>query len=619
MQRFVPAGMDTGKPATGYKASSERLPDETGEKGAELISYRELTLKVITELGLRGYELVPSLGGEFAGFRVYADSALEVPGITPPRGWTYKRELRSGDPKLSSFYLTLRVVLEEFIEDDESDEVKGIYKKMYTALVDRPRDKNTTLAQTSLGLAMDGDARRRTIAGRSGCQVFVPRYEWFSPELQALDPLSLITILPEAERLQFSLIVGKMLAGSPGRKLSEGTLQYTMRAIVHLIDPVGGIGKSTLLDSSPSGDGYLVKGLETLGYLTNSVDPEMSSFSFGWVNDDYARLDDSTFNTLVSVLTHSNTKSVATHGNIFVNLKGIQGRKQKAQATLFLASNLENVPALLRRLDKAQCSRHQPLRCYTPSELKLMYGDSWGDYRIAEYWTAKAKELGVSTNSLMLRYLQFCLDMFLDAIGVTVVNENIVQDMSQYKLEELMSANKALFRADTELHHRSELMSGVLRLIAISASVNPLLTPKILQNVESLTLSPRMLHSLLTIWVHCRKQLPEWCKEMSLPSLADSCQDTLQPNIGDLSEMCKSQEPAKAFTAMVKHLRTKRSNIPYASGRSGDVDLEQYTGIFSQGLDTIKLMMTEMSGRELVDELPDTVLEVAQKLAMSIK
>lgn len=573
-------GEDMGNMPSGVVANRDRDKDEYSDF---LVTYNDVFEELQRDITRHGYTLVPHLGGEWAGYRAYRLSSFEHAGLEMPAAWRYNKVVQPG--KAQNHWLeSLKDVVERAVRDGErSKEFKDKASKWYSAVVERPGDTKSVAYMASM-MGNKELGTTQTVSGEvSGAHKFVPAREHFATAIQKIDPKSLLTIFPEAEAQLFMLGLGKMLAGVSGTKWVEGSIDYRSRAIFHIMEPSGGVGKSWLLDH------VLPETLKVLGYKTATIDPRMERFStIHWCPSDYAILDDATDSILVKVMASTVMKSVATNSSIFAEAKGIQGVDIQCVTTPFIASNCNNIYALYEKMDAAQMSRHIPLQVYSSKELELMHGDGWRQQRLPEHWARVATAAGTDEQGLMMWLLRCSLDYFLKVVGFDA--EEGFQNIEQYRLEEEFDHWRSKLRVATKLSHREELTEGIAQMLALAVAHSPY-SAQLVGKVETLTLHSDWLCTLLECWWKDREAYPEELGGMQLTSMSTGIINQLRNQLQDFREMAITKPQPAVWEAITERL-ISRNLIQYGTRKSGEsTTMAHYASLWCNTAKSLPLLV----------------------------
>lgn len=604
MQRHKAAihGLDTGNLPTGVVANRDR--DLSSEPSQNLVTYTDVVDVVVAEVSRRGYMMAPNILGEWGGFKVYKEMGFSERGLNMPNTWKRYKTLTPGTIGAKGFLEHLRDIIEHILanDDDYTKEFKDKSIKWFLSVAERPSDAKS-VARLSSAADTSEETVYSTLSGKaSKCHKWLPPIDSFSAEIQQLNPLDLLTVFPTAEAQIFMLGLGKMLAGVSGAKHVETSLEYRSRAIFHIMESTGGVGKSWLLDN------LLPETLKELGYNTSTIDQRMERFStIHWCPSDYAILDDATDATLIKVLSSSTMKSVATNSSIFAEAKGIQGRDIVCTTTPFIASNCSNIYALYERMDSAQLSRHIPIQVYNSKELELRYGDEWRQYRLPERWATLAKQYQCSEQVLMMWLLRNSLDYFLDCVGYDPAT--MLQNKDSYRLETEFETLRSQLRVKTSLSHREELVDGLAQLVALSIAKSPF-SEQLVDKVDDLTLHSDWLCTLLQCWLKDKDTYGESLEAMKLPSLSTGVISQIKNQLQDFKDMAQTKPQPAVWDAIAERLISK-TLVQYGTSKGGtSTTMQYYSGLWSNVARTTLALYIEKYKAMSAKDIPPYTMTV---------
>ena len=414
--------------------SNKGYQEEDEQPAITFIALWDVFEDLRTKLG-KDYRFIPDPDGKFTGFSVYfrADK-LPVEGLDTPDNFTYWAKLKHSDESnYNAFTRRVTTILEAMGREDPKN--KTYITKLgalFNSLIGRINDTKSELFSQAQA-RIDKEITFRSITGMSECEKVIPMAGWFSPKLQTLDARKLLSIFPDAEAEILMLIIGRALVGASGTKTREGLIQHTARAYGIMVDQQGGLGKSTLMD-------YVRSVMTKLGFSVVAMNINMSKY--GWATiakSDLALIDDLENNKLKDIITSAQIKSLVTNGSIRVEEKCIAACEIRGVTTVLGATNTTD-PRHFFEMDGGGMSRLNQLQAKSISELSEEYGD-YKNAAIKEYWEELGKEYSCSNETFTAYLLARSVEKFLDNIGATIVDGNIVygESLLQSRMEELRS------------------------------------------------------------------------------------------------------------------------------------------------------------------------------------
>lgn len=455
--------MGKGKLAGSNKA--DELDYNDSDSSSEKVSFftcSDAMEQVERELSYKGYMIVPAIGGEFCMYSVYTKHYPKVPGITFPDSFWYWRKIDSCESAdRTKFHAILKETCEDLLD---SSGWKG-YQRINEDFADRPADPRSSVSGTAFNRVRYSDSSMlATLTGKTGYHKYVPKREWFSSDVQAIDARSLLTLFPDAEAQMMMLALGRLVSGSSGTKIAEGNLEHTWRSYCILVGTSAGMGKSTLLSK------YLGDALGKMGYICTRA--PMDDTKFGWGRpavSDLCFYEDLTPQSQKALITGNRTKTIVSNEVIPCEEKGQPRIEVKAKALLLACTNKYTYSDFIG-MDNGQLSRLNLLYTYTEDDLARQYPDLKQDARIKPYWEKLARQLQVTTDTLMMYLLRTSLDMFLDVVGMEPEHEWLTRNPDKDNLEMTVKGLREQFVVDTKLSHAEELVKQAGHLLAITIS-----------------------------------------------------------------------------------------------------------------------------------------------------
>lgn len=389
--------------------------------------------------------------GIFCGLHIGIETELPpIAGITTPENHKVIKDLKFIDWKLCQGVLTMpSKKVREFWLPILSGGCKNSLIFTSMPLLDIPRAKS---------ISIDGNT---AWAG-------IPKLDWFSPEIQAIDPMDLLAILPEAEAKALMLHLGKMATGysivAEGVQKSpvvECELSYSHRMLPILLG-MSGIGKSTFLEAVALGIGKAGYSADVLGQCLNQ---------FAWngvINNNFMYVDDLTGQSMRAMLSSANLKSVVSNGKISTQKKGVDEVNAHSKCSMIMACNDIFLPKS-DSLDIGVLSRMYVLQTRTEMQMSALSKKKGTNMLTREYWEHLSRELNVDTEALTLYLLRKSLDMFLDGIDVKKNDEGVwEQGKERGKIIDLLKTYRADFQYKLPVEMVSNLTVSSRKCIILS-------------------------------------------------------------------------------------------------------------------------------------------------------
>lgn len=512
----------------------------------EFVSASDVLSKVLNELDYKGYTLVPSYNGDWSGHEVYKRSPFEMTGVTSPEGFEYLKRVHGRDETLGTQFKTVvKNIINALLPNAGKVEQKYL-NSIGKAFCDSPQDIKQIPYASTRNLAANAQiVKKPSLLGTFGAFKLVPPLSWFKPEIQALDPKDLLTLLPDAEADQMMLLLGRTVAGSKSSEAMEGLIEHTFRSYCIMVGDKPGLGKSTFLT-------WLTETLKLLGYTVVSINTNDSKFGWGKVaTADLAVVDDLTDKTQKRLFADVKLKSIVSNGALEVEDKGEKSVEVTATTTILGCSNKTDYTTYID-MDSGSISRLNQLYTYTEDELKQRYPDR-EDPKLMQYWLSLAEKLGVPVHTIMAYLLRKSLDRFLEVTGYNTTGKVLKRDRRNDHLEQVVKVNRKRFLIDCDLRHSQELINVTLHLMAMAVAKDTSLLPK----VEASDFSPDLLLELLKYNVE--SEVPDDTTDMVwLRELAPDAKASIKAKLTDLGNLKQNRSVLEAFTLIVKELKSTK-------------------------------------------------------------
>lgn len=524
----------------------DNINKDDENEGARFISFTEVFSLVKNHLSQR-WQIVPTVGGKFSQNEVYRKESIINEYLKPnTKGWFFWKKVGINDmPKRASFEEDLKAALQKASNDlGGGKAVDAITKTIFNAFANDISATRSAVISQSLAIADEANkSLKRSIAGTPGAFKVVPQACWFSEELQKLSGRDLLTIFPEAEADVLLHVLGKAMIGYNGVEVVEGKIEHSARAYAIMVDQVGGLGKSTLMD-------WISEAVSTLGFKTSQVNPNMSKFGWGEViSADITFLDDLDNLKLGELISGHMIKSIVTNATVRTEQKGQPAIETKSTTTVLCASNTTD-PRHLFDMDGGGKGRLNQLQTYTVHELDKRFGVRDNGF-IKEHWTALAEKLKISVQTLAMYLLAKAAEVFSASIGIRVVDQRIVK--STDNLQTVMTALRADLRISPDMTYTEDFMSSISNFMALSLAVAKVEPEKAEKILTAARLDLKTLLSYLEAIANYPDLHPD-IRDMILPDTLDKASIAFTfDKIPQLKNQKNVRSYAKAFeTAMLE-------------------------------------------------------------------
>lgn len=450
--------------------------DKEGDQSDQWVSVVSVLDGVRRDLSQR-YQIVPTVGGRFSQNELYYKATRIADNVTPTtKGWFFwKKALATDSDIIAQFEVAFKESLGKVRDDlGGGKAVNNMCTTVYNAFFNDIASSRSCVVSQSLAIADSANQNlKRSISGIPGAFKVVPQASWFSTELQKISGRELLTIFPEAEAEVLLNVIGKAMIGYNGSDVLEGKVEHSARAYAIMIDQVGGLGKSTLMD-------YISEAITTLGFRASRVNANMSKFGWGEViSADMTFLDDLDNLKLGELISGHLIKSIVTNAIVRTEQKGQAAMEVKSTTTVLCASNTTD-PRHLFDMDGGGKGRLNQLQTYTVHELDRKF-DGRNNGFIKEHWAALSERLGCTTQDLTMLLLARAAETFSASIGLTVVGQRIVR--AEDNLQKITKELRADLRISPDMTYTEDFMSSIANFMALSlalANVDKVKAEKIL-------------------------------------------------------------------------------------------------------------------------------------------
>jgi hypothetical protein len=385
--------------------------------------------------------------GIFCGLHIGIEGKPDpIVGITPHENFRVIKALKFIDIKLCNGVLSMKKKVRDYWMPILSGDGKHTLFATALKMLDIPRAKT---------ISIDGNT---AWAG-------IPKLDWFSPELQAVDPMDLLAILPEAEAKTLMLHLGKMATGFStlvqGEKISpviELELSYVYR-MLPIICGAPKTGKSTLIE-------FLAYAINKVGFSSDVLGQTFNQFAWNGVTKNLLYIDDMTPQSMKSLLSCPEIKTIASNGKGSTQKKGQDEVNRHAQCSLLLACNEVALP---KYLDPGVIDRMHVLQTYTKTQMFAKSQKKGKNMLTREHWEGLARELNVDIEALTLLLMRRSLDMFLDAVDVSKNEDGEwVQGIDKSKIVGILEGYRAEFQYKLPIEMVSNLTVSSRKCLILS-------------------------------------------------------------------------------------------------------------------------------------------------------
>lgn len=494
--------------------------------------------------GSHGYQLRSEGTPGLCGFEVY-ERTYNLLGLKTPKGWHKWSKVTTDRKAATAFLKTAREVLLELMAPYSKEDPE--YRAYLQVLSDLdnpydPRTKAQTVARFELNTY---EPPSKSLYGSSGCYKVLPGKEWFPAEIQAIDPYSLLSLFPEAERQLMMLFLGRIVIGATGEASLEGIVEHPFRhfgIVVGRGDAGSGTGKTTFFN-------WLIDCLGVLGYSVSVLDNNLGRFS--WAEralSDFLYCDDLTKRLQSSIISSDKIKTLVSNGLMFTEEKGLTGVQVKSRTVFMACSNSTN-PADLIDVDPGVRKRLCQLDTKTTKELCTPEQD----YRTKQYWEA----LGHNPLVLMAWLLRNAADTFLEASGYQYSPvAKVLEHQGPQELEPRIEDLREKLAISTSLGHVEEMVRACLHLKAMAIAYWESRSDKRGRTCRAIEIGGHLIASVLTIWVQSKGKVPEGFETLLLPMLSKECLGYLKPKVGLFKDLKMAKTHQGVMDTILSELKS---------------------------------------------------------------
>lgn len=320
---------------------------------------------------------------------------------------------------------------------------------------------NKTASQCAVLLSNEEQAYTHPISvdGTGVANRWVPQIDWFDDSLREIPNEKLLSLLPEAERNFFMLMLGRCLYGREGTPHTNGKTQMVKwRGICLMEGREGGMGRTTLLD-------YLSQGLKRVGYHVSAIQNLTGTFGHGrTATTDFGFQDDMTPAGTITALCNPILKSVSSGGVFSAEEKGMQSREVTGMGVYMLCTNRFDLSEI-NKLDSGNLSRLYALRNATSTDPRsLEYAEKYGHLINTNHtYDALMEEYGVSAEVLVMLLLARSAQMF----------RKFSDSKNQIGLIKHLNQLRSEFQIQTDANHVDDLVRDYVRYYTMAAREKP--------------------------------------------------------------------------------------------------------------------------------------------------
>lgn len=416
----------------------------------------------------------------------------------------------------------------------------------------------------------------------------IPSLAWF-PQLADLSPYDLLTLFPKAEATALLMMIGRAVVGVGGTVTQEGIINHKMRSAAIIVGLEAGLGKSTLLLG-------IISAMKQLGYSSEPIATAGSRFGWGKIaSSDLAYKDDLNKETQTDILRSETLKTMITGGAFSSERKGVDSETTKSSTTVICCSNDYNLYDFYK-MDSGSISRFNFLYTYNPTELAEKFPDF--DARTDKNFTRLAGIYQVTENQLFTYLLAHGVKVFLDALGLEVINDSLTP-VGVDKTQQIMEDLRADFIYASNVTHVKDLVTSAAHLVsfAVGGMRSPKARLELYENLKGLSFDSELLYVVVNQYVHSRGNEP-----YSLKGLASSCKSVISKRLEDLSNRAGIRNNAKAFEFLTSELMSEQgASFPRASGSYHSLWSEAIKTIPAQAEVYAAMMLPDSEGNMVVD------------------
>lgn len=386
----------------------------------------------LAQLQEANYRLERSISGVAAFHTIYLRQSPEaIQGVTYPKAFKVWRQIQTPTSLLTfqNHVSNLKESVGSFwwpLVSPDATKRKPIYGHTLQLLAndevyrnqhgDVPLDLKLAPIPVLPGEPDPKDPERTLTSTEVAPRAWLPRREWFAPQLQAVGIGDILTIFPAAEQDLLALIVGRAVVGRHNHQPPGWAkpIRHTSRMAAIVVGQDPGLGKSTLFD-------YLFTSLQACGYHKETFASMEARFNMGPIaTADIIYKDDITAKGLRQFVESEKTKIIITgNGLLKVEDKGVNAVNVQPNGVIFMNTNEFN-PRNVYGIDPGAADRLKLLETLRETEVfqQRLGGVSEGspDTRPAVHIPWLAKKLQVDEKALMLWFARLCADRFLDLI-----------------------------------------------------------------------------------------------------------------------------------------------------------------------------------------------------------
>lgn len=585
-----------------YEDTRDDLTGYDEEKG---ISWEGLTVNVYEAFrsAMLGKSIIVEAvpGGRWCGLELYYNDKLKYPDLQVPEDFRYLRPLLPSNKADSDLVLKCACAAAEMEANTEAD--KKRWFGFIESLTSAQNDPKTKLAALAAGKANTEPYKKRTMDGRNGAHLVVPKHDWFPESVRAIDPKQLLSILPDAEADLFMLNLGRAVVGVSGGDTIEGVIEHDYRYYAGVVGDAS-IGKSDLIKR-------IMAGMESLGFVTSIWNTRKDN-PFGYapmlMSDATYHLDEPTKTTHL-VVNHPILKQWASGDAVKDNTKGgadVTIRKPTSGGFTFCANGL-NVPELVMSDDAGVSDRFLPLACYELAELRDMYGlepgyDDEGDKSALRgmtgfMWAHLAEQAGVGTEILAAWLMRKSADLFIYKAGY-VDDQGALVKRNRNFIKSWVAHRRQQLRFNFTLNTKKDVVDSIKHSIAyyIAEQRRP---EKFLNMLPDVEFNYNLLATVVGYSIEPGShKVSEPLKKLRMQQLAPvTSGEFFRANARQLKAIAEVKgNPLDAFRFVSQMLRTKGDGFGYPSNPVA------YSSLWRSALKEIPILVKAYQEMDLEDD-----------------
>lgn len=530
-----------------YKTGSDKSQTEDYQEqdSASYVSATEIADDLSKALLKKGYKLHPAQNGRHCCHDIYIKKRLDA------NHEIYNWHLLDQDLEWIGFNKALEASISE--QSANGTDWLSIARKIQSSLTLQANDKRSIMYGIGFNKSTYADPQvSRSFTGKLAHKQ-IPNVSWF-PQLAGLDPYELLALFPRPEATALLLMLGRAMVGVGGTVTQEGIISHKMRSAAIIVGTEPALGKSTLLQG-------IISAASQLGYNSEPVATASSRFGWGKIAaSDLAYKDDLNRETQTAILKSETLKTIITGGAFSSERKGVDSETTKSNTTLLCCSNDYNVYDFYK-MDEGSISRFNFLYTYNQIELTALYPTF--DARTDRNFARLAKLHVVNENQLYTYLLAHGVKLFLETLGLEVINDALIKVGEDFTQSAMESLRKQFIYAPSVTHTR-DLISSTAHLVAfaIGCARSSKARATLCDQLAELSFDSELLYCIINQYVHSAGDEP-----YRLRGLSSSCKSVISKRLEDLSNRSGHRSNSQAFEFLTGELMSSQgASFPRSAG-----------------------------------------------------